>query len=191
MKRKKWTDGKRMTVRRKGDKRFLRFLAAKGIGVPFSLKVFAACQCVFLLLLLASSIGLSRVVRTFKPEEFNYQDKENIKIKEDGLMFDPMEGITDDDKQVISSEPFSLPSGGYQLTVSYISDTDGSGNVANITGEVSLISEHHEVETTSAVLSDGRSSVTARQWIPTFSGCDDLRLEIRYNGRGFNSMKTE
>ena len=90
--------------------------------------------------------------------------------------------ISDDNKLNIESESISIPSGAYSVDISYDSTVnEDKKNESN--ANVSISSKWVDSFDT-VTLDDQNNTVSGRLWVPLFTACDDLKVNISYNGNG-------
>ena len=148
---------------------------------------FIAILCVEIIclgILLFKAIFTPEISFNYALSDFKYEDSSNVEMAGGTLTILPAEGISDENRQTVSGESFSLPSGAYDLIVSYESDTNGNRDYTKSSGTITISSEHHEIEADTLTFDDGHTMAEGRLWIPVFSGCNDLKFNIRYNGQG-------
>ena len=164
-------------------KEILRLLK-ENVGNNIFFTAILCIEVIFLGILLFKAVFTPGVSFRHAASDFRYEDTSNVKAEEESLIFLPAEKISDENMQEISGKTFSLPSGAYDLIVSYESDTDGSRDYTKSTGTITISSSHHEIEAETLTFDDGHNVAAGRFWIPVFSGCNDLKITVSYNGQG-------
>ena len=104
--------------------------------------------------------------------------------------FSKTKGVSTDQSKSISSNCFSLPSGAYQFYFSYDSNIDGNRDFTKSTGNITLMSNRHEIESETIEFDEGHKLAVGRFWIPAFSQCEDLHFVVNYNGQGTLKLKS-
>jgi len=122
--------------------------------------------------------------KNYSINEFDYGGLSNVHIDSDSIVFCQDESISKEHTQIVTGSVFGMPSGAYDFSVHYESITDGKGDRSKSSGQITIVSQNHEIETETLTLDDGHNEVHGRFWIPLFSNCDDLRVNIIYNGQG-------
>ena len=138
-------------------------------------------QFIFLLTLSLRACTIPRNVVSLDMNTFNVEGQ-NAYIENGTVKFVNDGSIRDDNRLNISAKGIGLPSGGYRVSISYDSTVNGdkiNENNANVS-----ISSQWNINFDAVTLDDQNNMVTGRLWIPFFTGCDDLTVNVSYNGNG-------
>ena len=103
-------------------------------------------------------------------------------IEDDTLKLDADKSLSEGEDLSISSVQVNLPSGGYNVNITYDS-TVGDGKITESNANVSL-SSRSGISFDTVILNDQDNVASGRLWIPIFTNCDDLTVKISYNGVG-------
>ena len=146
--------------------------------------ILAAAELVFLLLMMAGSMGDAAYLY-FQPADFadNVKDRANIKI-DDGIHFVYDEDMAeyDDEGRLLGEDlltgKFAIGSGAYSITVDYNADGEA--------GYAELFSESWITETVSVKidLKAGRDQASSIVYIPFGRSMHDIQMNIHYTGPG-------
>lgn len=146
--------------------------------VIFSVIVF---QIMFLAVLTVSACITPRRVISVNMSSFVFS-AENISVRDGTLMFSEHESVDDKSRQNITTEEMGISSGAYKVDIFY--DSEVNGNRINENNASVSISSQWRVSFDTVTLDDQHRIVSGKLWVPFFSGCDDLKIGVSYNGKG-------
>lgn len=138
-------------------------------------------QIAFLLLLLAKSCIAPRRIINVDMELFSV-DGENTYLKDGSVYFRNQGSIGDDNNLNVSTGKMGIPSGGYRVEIAYDSEVNEdkiNENNANVS-----VSSRWRIIFDTVTLDDQNNLVSGKLWIPFYSDCNDLKINISYNGHG-------
>lgn len=110
-----------------------------------------------------------------------------LNYTEDGVGFlGRKESGSAEKEMLLFYEEFALRPGGYEVTVEYEADYDGSASAANVLGEVEIAAGKNAgaLKTSPIILRDGAVKHTERMWLRSGGAPDDLKLYVWYYGTG-------
>lgn len=138
-------------------------------------------QIVFLLLLFAKACITPRQIINVDMESFSV-DGENAYLKDDSVYFSNQGSIGDDNRLNVSTGEIGIPSGAYRVEIAYnseVNDNKINENNANVS-----LSSRWRISFDAVTLDDQNNLVSGKLWIPFYSDCNDLKINISYNGKG-------
>ncbi len=138
-------------------------------------------QIAFLVLLLAKASITPRKIINVNMESFAI-DGENAYLKDDSLYFCNHGAISDNNRLNVSSWIGGISSGAYSVDIAYNSDVNDS-KINENNAYVSMSSKWR-ISFDTLTLDDQNNLVSGKLWIPFYTGCNDLRIDISYNGKG-------
>lgn len=138
-------------------------------------------QIVFLLLLFTKACITPRQIINVDMESFAV-DGENAYLKDGSVYFCNQGSIGDDNRLNVSTEEMGIPSGAYRVEIAYnseVNDNKINENNANVS-----VSSRWRISFDAVTLDDQNNLVSGKLWIPFYSDCNDLKINISYNGKG-------
>lgn len=107
----------------------------------------------------------------------------NVRFANDNLCFDEVKGDSKSDKAVnVSTNVMSIDSGAYEVSIQY--DSYVAENRMDISNARVSLTSIVNIKCENITLSDAHTYESGKLWVPMFSKCNDLRLNIAYNGSG-------
>lgn len=138
-------------------------------------------QVLILAILIINSFFTERAIKSIDANSFKCEN-ENVSIQDGTLYITEQNGINNENQQNIVTEGICLPSGAYTVDIIYDSYVD-SNKISENNASVSISSRWH-INFDTITLDNQHTRVMGKLWIPFWSGCNDLRINISYNGRG-------
>lgn len=108
-------------------------------------------------------------------------------MEDEILYFVDREDVDDSNCTNVTTEEMKVPSGAYRVDViydSYVNENQINEYNANLT-----MSSRWSISFDSVTLDDQHTQVSGKLWIPLFTGCDDLKINLSYNGNGSLQVK--
>ena len=143
---------------------------------------FIILELLFFIPLLSKSVTDPPKEISFQPDEFSIGEAENAAFDNHALQLLPAENVSEEETQMIHTVEKEAVSGAYSIVVSFESGKDGDRNIKHSVGTITPVSEGNEIEAFPIDLNNGLNTAYGRLWIPVFSECNDLKLELKYNG---------
>lgn len=138
-------------------------------------------QIAFLVLLFTKACITPRQIINVNIDSFGI-DGENAYLKDGSVHFQNQGAIGDDNKLNVSTEEMCIPSGAYRVEIDYHSEVNDN-RIDENNADVSMSSKWR-ISFDAVTLDDQNGRVSGKLWIPLYSNCDDLKINISYNGKG-------
>ena len=138
-------------------------------------------QILFILLIFVKACIVPGKIISVNMESFGI-DGENSYIEDGRLYFSNDGSIDDNNKLNITTENISVPSGAYRVEVEYDS-TINENRRDEINADITMSSQW-QISFDSISLDDQNNLIAGELWTPFYTGCDDLKINISYNGKG-------
>ena len=138
-------------------------------------------QILFILLIFVKACIVPGKIISVNMESFGVDGE--ISYIEDGRLYFFNNGSIDDNNKLnITTENISVPSGAYRVTVEYDS-TINENRRDEINADITMSSQR-QISFDQISLDDQNNIITGELWTPFYNGCDDLKINISYNGKG-------
>lgn len=145
------------------------------------MSVIVVLQALFLAMLFLHAASTERQVVELETQSFLLSE-DNLRIRDGVLLIDEKDSVNTNNKQNIKTMKFALPSGAYDVAITY--DSQVKKDQINQYNADASITSRFKIYMDSIRLNDQDNRVQGRLWIPIFSQCDDLVFQISYNGSG-------
>lgn len=150
------------------------------------LTLIAAVQVAFILILLVSACVTPRRSASIDGRHFSTQP--DVASTANGqLTFVNYDSSDGSKRAVVPSLALKIPSGAYTVEISY--DSYVYDNLLNETNSRVFISSSQNITFETVTLDDQHNKVSGRLRIPIFQNCDDLQVNIIYEGFGDLTIK--